>query len=97
MSETGSSWDRPIPDGCPACGALPCDWSENPAKHIASVALRDDFAGRSAAAMVGTIADDFDYERIKSIAASFGMTSSQWIAREAYKQADALIAARQKP
>ena len=93
MDNTKSSWERPIPDGCPACGALPCDWSENPA----DTALRDDFAGRCAAAMVGTIANDFDYERIKAIAASFGMTSSQWIAREAYKQSDALIAARSQP
>lgn len=63
----------------------------------ALAALRDDFAGRVSAAMVGTIANDLDYERIKAIAASFGMTSSQWIAREAYKQADALIAARLQP
>lgn len=30
MESTQSSWDRPIPDPCPACGALPCDWAESP-------------------------------------------------------------------
>lgn len=28
-----------LPEGCPACGALPCDWSENPAK-APSIVLR---------------------------------------------------------
>lgn len=30
MDNTKSSWERQIPDGCPACGALPCDWATNP-------------------------------------------------------------------
>ncbi len=34
MNNTQSSWNRPIPDPCPTCGALPCDWAETPRFNV---------------------------------------------------------------
>lgn len=45
-----SSWDRDVPDGCPTCGALPCDWTDRPS--AASYAAQD-----LATAMHGILAE----------------------------------------
>lgn len=46
-----------------------------------------------AAAMVSSISDERQYTRMKNLAAENGnMTVSSWIAEEAFKQADALLA-----
>lgn len=58
--------------------------------------LRDYFAAKCAAAMVSTISDEDDYGRAVSIASGQGLNVSQWISRESYKQADAMLAERAK-
>lgn len=60
----------------------------------AGMTLRDYFAAKCAAAMVSTISDDTGYLRLRNLADSHGMGLSEWIASEAYKQANAMIAAR---
>ena len=56
------------------------------------IKLRAELAGKCAAAMVSTIKDDEDYWRIRHMATPDGLNVSQWIARDAVKQADALMA-----
>lgn len=55
------------------------------------IKLRAELAGKCAAAIVGTIKDDDDYWRIKHLAGADLLNVSQWIARDAVKQADALM------
>lgn len=58
--------------------------------------LRDYFAAKFCAAMVSTIRDDRDYDRLRVIAEAHDLNCvSQFFAREAYKQADAMLAARE--
>ncbi len=54
--------------------------------------LRAELAGKCAAAMVGTIRNDSDYARLVYIANEVDLKVSGWIARDAVKQADALLA-----
>jgi hypothetical protein len=59
--------------------------------------LRDYFAAKCCAAMVSTIRDDRDYDRLREIADAHDLDSvSEFFAREAYKQADAMLAERAK-
>jgi hypothetical protein len=59
--------------------------------------LRDYFAAQCCAAMVSTIRDDRDYDRLRMIAEAHDLGSvSQFFAQEAYKQADAMLAERAK-
>lgn len=44
----------------------------------------------NAAAMVSTIKNGEDYQRLKNIAAESGLSVSGWISKEAAKQADSL-------
>jgi hypothetical protein len=65
--------------------------------HHLGMSLRDHFAGQCCAAMVSTIRNDADYTRLREIAAGHDLDSvSQFFAREAYKQADAMLAERAK-
>jgi len=57
--------------------------------------LRDWFAGKFAAAIISTIHSGEDYNRIKSIAETYNMNTSQWISWQAYKQADAMLSERE--
>lgn len=58
--------------------------------------LRDYFAAKFCAAMVSTIRDDCDYNRLRAIAEAHDLSSvSQFFSQEAYKQADAMLAARE--
>lgn len=59
--------------------------------------LRDWHAGNVAAAIVGSISSEDGYRRLRDLAAEDCLTVSEWIAREAGKQADALLAERTKP
>lgn len=54
--------------------------------------VRDAFALAAMQGMVSSIRNDEDYRRAREIAGSENMTVSQWIAREAYKQAEAMVA-----
>lgn len=57
--------------------------------------LRDYFAAKFCAAMVSTIHDDRDYDRLRKIAEAHDLGSvSQFFAMESYKQADAMLKAR---
>ena len=61
----------------------------------AGMTLRDYFAAQCCAAMVSTIRDDRDYGRLRAIAEAHDLGSvSQFFAQEAYKQADAMLDAR---
>lgn len=53
--------------------------------------MRAELAGQCAAAMVGTIRDDDDYARLVYLADEVGLKVSGWIARDAVKQADAIL------
>jgi hypothetical protein len=59
--------------------------------------LRDYFAAKVCAAMVSTIASDYDYHRAIQIASASGFDGlSEWFAHDAYKQADAMLLERAK-
>lgn len=65
---------------------------------VSGMSLRDYFAAKCCAAMVSTIRNDADYIRLRAVAESHDLESvSQFFAQEAYKQADAMLAARVKP
>lgn len=61
--------------------------------------LRDYFAAKCCAAMVSTIRNDGDYTRLRDIAVGGHDCDniSEFFAKESYKQADAMLAARAKP
>lgn len=52
---------------------------------------REYLAGLAMQGMVGSIDSEENYLRLKSHATRDGLTVSQWISRDAIKQADALI------
>lgn len=53
--------------------------------------IREHFASLSMAAMVSSIDGQPNYARIKALATQEGIKTSEWIAKESIKQADALI------
>ena len=58
--------------------------------------LRDYFAAKVCAAMVSTIRSDDDYNRAAALAHRMGFDGlSEWFAADAYKQADAMLRARE--
>lgn len=57
--------------------------------------LRDQFAGNAMQGIVSSIDSEENYVRLARHAQADGLKVSQWIAREAYKQADAMLAARE--
>ena len=54
--------------------------------------LRAEVAGGIAAAIVSTITNDEEYDRLYYLATRQGLKVSGWIARDSVKQADALMA-----
>jgi hypothetical protein len=87
-----------IKDGGPA---FPCEqhetqdntWNQT---FESGMTLRDYFAAKCVAAMVSTIRSDDGYSRAKKIAEYHGMDRvSDWFAHDAYKQADAMLRARE--
>lgn len=59
------------------------------------MSLRDYFAAKAMAGIVGSIDNEEGYVRLAELAQGAGLdTVSQWIARESYKQADAMLKAR---
>lgn len=56
--------------------------------------LRDYFAAKAMQGMVSSITDEDGYDRFRAHAAAQGLSVSQWIARDSYKQADAMLEAR---
>jgi hypothetical protein len=68
-------------------------WATHPDFH--GMLLRDWFAGRAMQGIVSSIDGEDNYERLRRHAADECMSVSQWIARDAYKLADAMLAARE--
>jgi hypothetical protein len=58
--------------------------------------LRDYFAVTISHGIVSSIRSEADYRRLRELGYPLGLTVSQWIARDAYKQADALLAERDR-
>lgn len=86
FKDGGPAFPVPINPGCGFAGMGPAD----------GMTLRDYFAAKCVAAMVSTIRCDGDYDRARRIAAYHGMASvSDWFAHDAYKQADAMLTARE--
>ena len=57
--------------------------------------LRDYFAAKAMQGIVSSIATEDDYRRLRGHASASGLTVSEWIARDAFKQADAMLKARE--
>ena len=76
-------------DGGPA---FPVSWDID--GDLNGMSLRDWFAGRAMQGIVSSIDSEDNYLRLRNHAMADGLTVSQWIARDAYKQADAMLAAR---
>ncbi len=86
-----------IPDGCPSCGALPCDWVDNPyEKSIAHPpAAGDSEAGRLREAMAGvrSWAASLTVTDMNEIVADGGITAGMVVGQEAIEQVRRLDAA----
>ena len=62
--------------------------------HV-GMTLRDYFAAKAMQGVVSSIATEDDYRRLSGHASASGLTVSEWIARDAFKQADAMLKARE--
>lgn len=58
------------------------------------VKLRDKFAKSAMQAIISSIVSETEWRRLKSVADGENITLSAWIARDAYKQANAMLVAR---
>lgn len=76
----------PIDDGGPAF----------PGSARIGMSLRDLFAAVTLHGIVSGINSEHDYQRLRGHAQAKGLSVSQWIAVDAYKQADAMIAEGKK-
>lgn len=56
--------------------------------------LRDEFAAKAMQGIISSMVSGDEYQRLKAVATQCGLTLSRWIARDAYKQADAMMQAR---
>lgn len=72
------------------------DWAFPNDYHQNGMTLRDYFAAKFAAAMVGSIDSQAGYLRLKTLATSHSMTVSEWIAEKSYHQADEMLKVRAK-
>ena len=62
--------------------------------HV-GMTLRDYFAAKAMQGIVSSIDGEANYQRLRGHAAGAGLSVSEWIARDAYKQADAMLKARE--
>lgn len=60
------------------------------------MSLRDYFAAKAMQGMVASIDSQENLDRLRSWSKSQGMSLSEFIARDSYKQADAMIAVREE-
>lgn len=63
---------------------------------VPEVKEQDSFARAAMNGMIASITDGHCYDRLKFVAKEEGLTLSQWIAKESYKQADAMMKERVK-
>ena len=77
--------------------AFPCHPEIIPHRDhdFAGMTLRDYFAAKAMQGVVSSIATEDDYRRLRGRASASGLTVSEWIARDAFKQADAMLKARE--
>ena len=77
--------------------AFPCHPEIIPHRDhdFAGMTLRDYFAAKAMQGVVSSIATEDDYRRLSGHASASGLTVSEWIARDAFKQADAMLKARE--
>ena len=77
--------------------AFPCHPEIIPHRDhdFAGMTLRDYFAAKAMQGVVSSIATEDDYRRLRGHASASGLTVSEWIARDAFKQADAMLKARE--
>ena len=57
--------------------------------------LRDYFAAKAMQGIVSSIDGEDNYQRLRGHATDAWLSVSEWIARDAYKQADAMLKARE--
>ena len=62
--------------------------------HV-GMTLRDYFAAKAMQGIVSSIDGEANYQRLRGHAAGAGLSVSEWIARDAFKQADAMLKARE--
>lgn len=62
--------------------------------QFSGASLRDYFAAKAMQGMVSSIDSEENYRRLRGHAKKYGLSVSQWIARDAYKQADRMLEAR---
>lgn len=67
-------------------------WATN--LDFCGMTLRDWFAGQAMQGIVGSIDGEDNYQRLRDLANREDISVSQWIARDAFKQADAMLDAR---
>ena len=77
--------------------AFPCHADIIPSKDrdYAGMVLRDYFAAKAMQGIVSSIDGEDNYRRLRGHAAAAELSVSEWIARDAYKQADAMLKARE--
>ena len=77
--------------------AFPChpDIIPRRDRDFAGMTLRDYFAAKAMQGIVSSIDGEANYQRLRGHAAGAGLSVSEWIARDAYKQADAMLKARE--
>jgi hypothetical protein len=64
---------------------------------LSGMSMRQHYAGLAMQGMVSSIHSEEGYRRLRAIAADEGLTVSQWIARDSFKQADAMLSAGDQP
>lgn len=64
--------------------------------QFTGITMRQHFAGQAMQGMVSSIVRGEEYDRMRHWAQLEGLTVSQWIARDSFKQADAMLAESDK-
>lgn len=68
----------------------------SPQRHLVAstgMTLHQHYAGLAMQAMVSSIHNEEGFDRFRAHARAEGLSVSQWIARDSFKQADAMVAA----
>ena len=63
-----------------------------PVDELVEMTLHEHFAGLAMQGIVSSIDSEENYQRLKNLAQIDGLSVSEWIARDAHKQADAMLA-----
>lgn len=93
MTQAENSRNTEQPAGGPA---FPCHPDVIPRndRDYAGMTLRDYFAAKAMQGIVSSIDGEDNYRRLRGHATDAGLSVSEWIARDSYKQADAMLKAR---